>query len=47
MTIDDFIWPDDRVEYIARHGVLPEEVEQVCFGKSLVLRAKSGDENPV
>ncbi len=25
----------------------PEEVEEVCFGKSLVLRAKSYGENPV
>lgn len=47
MTIDDFIWPEDRVEHIARHGVVPEEVEQVCFGKSLVRRAKSQGENPV
>lgn len=47
MTIDDFIWPDDRVEHIARHGVTPDEVEQVCFGKSLVRRTKSQGENPV
>ena len=47
MTIDDIIWPEDRVEHIARHGVTPEEVEQVCFGKPLVRRAKSEGENPV
>jgi len=47
MTIDDFLWPEDRVEHIARHGVTPEEVEQVCFAKSLVRRAKSEGENPV
>ncbi len=47
MTVDDFIWPEDRVEHIARHGVTPDEVEQVCFGKSLVHRAKSQGENPV
>jgi uncharacterized DUF497 family protein len=29
------------------HGVTPEEVEEVCFGKSLVRRAKSDGENPV
>jgi len=47
MPIDELIWPDDRVNHIARHGVSPEEVEQVCFGKPLVRRAKSRGENPV
>jgi hypothetical protein len=47
MRIDAFIWPEDRIEHIARHGVTPQEVEEVCFGKSLVLRAKSAGENPV
>ena len=27
MRIDEFIWPEDRIEHIARHGVRPEEVE--------------------
>ena len=30
-----------------RHGVTPDEVEEVCFGRSLVQRAKSEGENPV
>ena len=47
MTIEEFIWPEDRIEHIARHGVTPEEVEEVCFGKSLVQRVKSQGENPV
>jgi uncharacterized protein len=47
MRIDALVWPEERVEHIARHGVKPEEVEEVCFGKSLVLRAKSEGENPV
>jgi uncharacterized DUF497 family protein len=47
MQIHEFIWPEERVEHIARHGVTPEEVEQVCFGKSFVRRAKSEGENPV
>lgn len=47
MTIHDFVWPDDRIEHIARHGVMPEEVEQVCFGKPLVRREKSEGESPV
>ncbi|MSR32156.1 MAG: hypothetical protein EXR99_11675 [Gemmataceae bacterium] len=47
MQIDEFIWPAERIEHIARHGVTPDEVEDVCFGKSLVRRGKSEGENPV
>ena len=47
MSIDEFLWPEDRIEHIACHGVTPEEVEEVCFGKSWVQRAKSEGENPV
>lgn len=47
MTIDTFVWTQDRIEHIACHGVVPEEVEQVCFGRSLVRRTKSEGENPV
>lgn len=47
MTIDRLIWPRDRIEHIARHGVTAEEVEQVCFDKPLVLRGKSTGQSPV
>lgn len=47
MQIREIIWPEDRVEHIAGHGVRPDEVDDVCFGESLVLRAKSGGKNPV
>ena len=47
MIVQQLIWPDDRIEHIARHGVTPQEVEEVCFGKSLVKRTKSEGENPV
>jgi uncharacterized DUF497 family protein len=47
MTIDEFIWPEKQIDHIARHGVTPEEVEEVCFGKSWVRRAKSEGKNPV
>lgn len=47
MTIDELIWPEERIEHIARHSVTPQEVEEVCFGKSLVQRGKSEGENPV
>ena len=47
MTINEFIWPRDRVEHIGKHGVEPNEVEEVCFGESLVQRTKSSGKNPV
>lgn len=47
MQIRELVWPEDRIEHIAHHGVRPDEVEDVCFGKSMVLRAKSGGKNPV
>ena len=47
MEISEFVWNDDRITHIARHGVEPEEFEDVCFGKALVLRARAGGKNPV
>ena len=47
MRIQRFIWPQERIEHIARHGVTPAEVEEACFGQALVLRQKSKGENPV
>ena len=47
MEIHEFVWPQDRIDHIDRHGVTPEEVEEACFGHALVLRAKSEGENPV
>ncbi len=47
MIIDEFIWPEERIEHIARHGVTPKEVEEACWGKAFVRRAKSEGDNPV
>jgi uncharacterized DUF497 family protein len=47
MRIYEFVWPEDRVEHIARHRVTPEEVEEACFGRPLVFRAESRGESPV
>lgn len=47
MTIHEFVWPEERIEHIALHGVAPEEVEEACFGRPWVRRAKSEGENPV
>ena len=47
MEIQEFIWPEDRIEHIARHGVTPEEFEEACFSSPLAFRTKSEGENPV
>ena len=47
MEIYELLWPEDRIDHIARHGVVPDEVDEVCFGDAFVRRAKSQGENPV
>jgi len=47
VEIHELIWPEDRIEHIAKHGVLAGEVEEVCFGRPFVQRAKSSGKNPV
>lgn len=47
MTIYELVWPHDRVEHIAFHGVKPEEVDDICFGECLVLGTRSTGKNPV
>lgn len=47
MRIYELIWSEDRLEHIARHRIIPEEVEEVCFNRPLVQRAKSEGVNPV
>jgi uncharacterized DUF497 family protein len=46
MQIHHFIWGAERVEHIAAHAVDTGEVEEVCFGSPMVLRAKSAGPNP-
>ena len=36
MRIREFVWPQDRIDHIDRHGVTPEEVEEACFGKTAI-----------
>jgi uncharacterized DUF497 family protein len=47
MRIRRLIWNAERIDHIANHGVTPDEVEKVCFGRSLVRRTKSRGSNPV
>ena len=47
MTVNEFIWLQDRIEHIGKHGVEPHELEEVCFGQALVQRTKASGPNPV
>ena len=47
MRIREFVWPDERIDHIAGHGITPEEFEETCFGRALVLRGKSEGQNHV
>jgi uncharacterized DUF497 family protein len=47
VEISEFVWNDERIAHIGRHSVLPEELEEVCFGDALVLRGRSTGKNPV
>jgi len=47
MKVHRIIWPEDRVDHIAEHGVSTDEFEQACFGNAMVYRAKSEGPNPV
>ena len=41
MRIEELAWDDENIEHIGRHGVNPQEVEDVCFGMHLSQREKA------
>lgn len=43
--ISSIRWTAESIEHIARHGIKPEEVEEVCFNESDVPFIRSGKEN--
>ena len=38
MEIREFEWDDNNIEHIARHGVFPDEVEDVAFDDAPWIR---------
>jgi uncharacterized protein len=45
MKIEKIIWDEETVSHLARHGVTPEEVEEIFFNeedKSVILKGKEG-----
>jgi uncharacterized DUF497 family protein len=47
VTIQGFVWTDDRIDHVARHGVEIEEFEEVCFGRAMAVRVEARGKNPV
>jgi hypothetical protein len=43
MKIDELDWDDNNIEHIARHGVTPQEVEDVCFGFHIYIYIRESD----
>jgi uncharacterized DUF497 family protein len=35
-------WDDASREHIDRHGVTPQEVEEVCFSRPVLMRSRHG-----
>ncbi len=35
-------WDENNEEHIERHRVTPEEVEEVCFGRPLIMKGRRG-----
>ena len=40
MKISAFDWDEQNIDHIARHGVNPEEVEETCYNRPLILKGK-------
>lgn len=43
MEINDFEWDDNNVEHIAKHGVSPDEIEEVAFDDDPWIRKGRND----
>ena len=42
ITVDKLIWDEWNIAHIARHNIIPDEVEQVCHGDYTTLETYKG-----
>ena len=42
MNINAFDWDDANVDHIARHNIIPDEVEEIFTSKHFIFRTRSG-----
>lgn len=40
MKINDFIWDDGNIDHIARHGVTPDEAEEVFVNRPKFFKSR-------
>lgn len=40
--IKRLLWDETNVEHIATHGVTPDQVEEVCFSRPVLLKSRAG-----
>ncbi len=45
MKISALDWDDDNIAKIARHGISPEEVEDVCYGRHIPRKDPASKSN--
>jgi hypothetical protein len=44
-AVSSIKWTDESIEHIARHGIKPKEVEEVCFNEDDAPFIRSGKGN--
>lgn len=47
MKIRKLIWSKDCCDRMSQHQVRTDELEDVCFGRSLTLQARTEADNPI
>ena len=40
MKIESIHWDDANIEHIARHGLSPSDIEDLCFGEHIVFKGR-------
>ena len=43
MQVTNIEWYEENISHIARHGVSPEETEEVCFSRSSCIETGKGE----
>ena len=38
--VAEFVWDEENIDHLGRHGVHPEEVEEACYHRPYVLKGK-------
>jgi len=44
-TISSIRWTEQSVDHVAKHGILPKEIEEACFGETISPYIRSGKDN--